>query len=101
MTSFSGISRVCCWYALRARATKLSFIIIVRKIAVFFFDDDMDDSIVNLKLQGPEGLVKKVVKLLEERVAAVPTGSVRENDKDSGVHCYLIIREQDLEALAQ
>ena len=60
----------------------------------------MDDSIVNLKLQGSEDLVKKVVKLLEERVAAVSTGSVRENDRDAGVHCYLIIREQDLEVLA-
>ena len=61
----------------------------------------MDASIVNLKLQGSEELVKKVVKLLEERVAAGPTGSIRENDKDSGVHCYLIIREKDLEALTQ
>jgi len=57
------------------------------------------EQIVNLKVQGPEGLVDRVVKVLEVNVAAVPTGSKRDNDRDDGVHCYLIVTKGGLDLL--
>jgi len=69
-----------------------------------YFSDEMmindrSEQIVNLKVQGPEGLLDRVVKRLEESVAAVPTGSKRENDRDDGVHCYLIVTKGALDFL--
>jgi len=69
-----------------------------------YFSDEMmiEDSskqVVNLKVQGPEGLVDRVIDVLRLRLAAVPTGSKRENDHDDGVHCYLIVTKGALDFL--
>jgi len=61
--------------------------------------DDSSEQIVNLKVQGPEGLVDRVVDVLKLRLAAVPTGSKRDNDSDDGVHCYLIVTKRGLDLL--
>jgi len=58
-----------------------------------------DSSAVNLKVQGPEGLVDRVISVLKLRLDAIPTGSKRVNDRDDGVHCYLVVTKEALDTL--
>ena len=61
--------------------------------------DEYSEQIVNLKVQGPEVLVDQVVDVLRLMLAAIPTSSKRDNDRNDGVHCYLIITKGALDLL--
>ena len=77
---------------------------LARKMGPYFSDEmmieDSSKQVVNLKVQGPEGLVDSVVDVLRTQVCAVPTGSKRNNDRGDGVHCYLLVTKGALEFLA-
>ena len=55
--------------------------------------------IASLKVKGSEAFVKRIVDLLELRLAAQPTGGPKPNDNEPGIHQFLVVYERDLNLL--
>ncbi|MBC8225189.1 hypothetical protein H8E65_11405 [Candidatus Bathyarchaeota archaeon] len=57
------------------------------------------DQIASLKVKGSEAFVKRIIDILELRLAAQPTGGPKPNDNEPGIHQFLIVSEGDLDRL--
>jgi len=57
------------------------------------------DQIAKLKVTGSEAFVKRIIDILELRLAAQPTGGPQPNDKEPGIHQFLVVYERDLNLL--
>jgi len=57
------------------------------------------DPIANLKVKGSEEFVARIVDILQLRLAAQPTGAPEPNDREPGVHQFLIVTKGGLDML--
>ncbi|RLC73474.1 MAG: hypothetical protein DRI26_00775 [Chloroflexi bacterium] len=55
------------------------------------FEGADDNRSVLVKLKGERGLLLEIKRHLEERFIAIPTSQLRPNDRDPGVHIFIVI----------